>query len=259
MSINRFSGINGDPNYYSQLVLVSVALLISCIIYESSKKCKGSKFNKIILTMILTICGFRSRSKSYAITILVIFIMLIIYVYKNKFKYDRGFNKIKALYFVVLLIVSILGAYIIISNIIIPVITSRNEGVDFLTGRGYIWKDYISTILNNPFIILNGVGPSNGWAVVAKFIGHGDAAHNVYLEIIVEIGVLSTILCLFVLRRLFNNTKLIYNNVFSIFVIIFMFTSLGLSLSSNDAIFILLPLIFISYNIESKQQEMEIL
>lgn len=68
MSINRFSGLNADPNYYSQLVLVAICLLIGSLLAKQKK----TRLLGLLLGVFLIINGFRSISKSYALSIIVV-------------------------------------------------------------------------------------------------------------------------------------------------------------------------------------------
>lgn len=249
MTIGRFSGLNGDPNYYSQLVLIAAALIGSSILDEKNEI---SNKIKILMFLFLVINGFRGVSKSYAITIVILVVLLFFHIYKYIAKESKiaYYKKIALSIFIV--VIGLLCVYIFTAYIVEPMIQSRKDSSDLLTGRGQIWKLYLQAILLKPYIIITGVGASNGGSYLVSILGQGDAAHSVYIELLVEVGLVGICICAIMLRDIFFNKKLLVKNVYSIYIYIIGVTSLALSMSSNDALFILLPLIYLSYNFNSK-------
>ncbi|TAN67482.1 O-antigen ligase domain-containing protein [Paraclostridium sordellii 8483] len=247
MSINRFNGLNGDPNYYSQLVLVSISLLLAAINLKISNKLK---IIMIIMTIFLIISGYRSISKSYALTSIILLILFFIYLVKKIIKVKTAYKNILLL--IIVAFISLISLYFLIGYIVIPLIKSRTDSGDFLTGRGDIWVKYIEMIKMDPLVILNGAGFSNSGNVLFKFFGYSKSPHNVYIEILVEIGIVGITFILIILRDIIWKFKLIINSELCIYIMMFAVTSLGLSLSSNDAIFILLPLCVLIDNNKKK-------
>lgn len=249
MSIGRFSGLNGDPNYYSQLVLIATALMISSILNAKNKK--NNKI-KIFIFLFLVINGFRSVSKSYAISIVILIALIYFYIYKYISKESKKQYYKKIALSVLIIAIGILCIYIFINYVMYPIIQARDDSSDLLTGRGQIWELYLQCIINKPYIIITGVGPSNGAGYLLSNFGQGDAAHSVYIELLVEIGLIGICICSVILRGIFFNKKLLIGNIYSIYIYIIAITSLALSMSSNDAIFILFPLIYLSYHFKSE-------
>lgn len=235
MSIDRFSGLNGDPNYYSQLVLVAVSLLVGKINIDNRK------IITVLMGIFLIISGFRSRSKSYALTFILLVVLFYIYFARSVIKEAKTYKNV--LGFIIITLIGIASVYIVFFNVVIPLIESRTDSGDLLTGRGDIWQSYIYMIKMNPFILANGVGFSNSGNTLSQFLGINKAPHNVYIELLVEVGVVGISFILCILRDLILNFRKIINSEFFIYIMMFAITSIGLSLSSNDAIYILLPMV----------------
>lgn len=240
MSIDRFSGLNTDPNYYSQLVLVAICLVIASLLVKQKKL----RLLGLLICLFLIISGFRSISKSYALSIIVIVVSSFYYFitsihlssYKGRLK--------KILISIVFLTLGIISLILVIQEFVVPVFEKRTE-TDLLTGRGDIWKDYLKLLVLKPEILLTGVGFSNDANILGKELGVYMAPHNIYLEVIVGCGVIGSFLLFLLFRDLFKYFKYTIQSPYFMFFIIILFTSFGLSLSSNDAFFILLPLIIL--------------
>lgn len=241
MSINRFSGLNGDPNYFNQLILIAICLLFASLLKVENK----NKWLLILLYLFLLLNGFRSISKSYAISIIVVFILSL--YYKNKLvSFKSKLINVKALKLLVsfsLFVAGIISIFILSKYVVIPVFQARTDTNDILTGRGDIWIHYLKLLSQNPEIILTGVGFSNNAAILSKQFGIYMVPHNVYIEILVDCGLIVICLLFLFFREISSNLKVKRQDPYFMFLIIILFTSFGLSLSSNDAFFVFLPLI----------------
>lgn len=240
MSINRFSGLNADPNYYSQLVLVGVCLLIASLLAKQKK----TRLLGLLLCLFLIISGFRSISKSYALSMIVTvaasFLYFIQSIEGNSYKASIK----KVLLSTIIFSMGIVSVIVVFQQFVIPIFEARTEA-DLLTGRGAIWKDYMELLLLNPEILSIGVGFSNDANILGKELGIYMAPHNVYIELVVGCGLIGVMLILLLFGELFEHFKSTIKSPYFMFLVIFLFTSFGLSLSSNDAFFILIPLIIL--------------
>ena len=240
MSINRFSGLNADPNYYSQLVLVGICLLIASVLAKQKK----TRLLGLLLGLFLIISGFRSISKSYALSMIVIvaasFFYFIHSIEGNSYKASIKKLLLSAFIFSV----GIVSVFVVVQQFVIPIFEMRTDA-DILTGRGAIWKDYIELLRLNPEVLTIGVGFSNDANILGKELGIYMAPHNIYLELVVGCGLIGVVLILLLFGELFEHFKSTIKSPYFMFLVIFLFTSFGLSLSSNDAFFILVPLIIL--------------
>lgn len=241
MSINRFSGLNADPNYYSQLVLVAICLLIGSLLAKQKK----TRLLGLLLGVFLIINGFRSISKSYALSIIVV-IATSFYYFINSIQ-NKSYNDRlkKILLSIVIVNVGMISLIFVIQEFVIPIFEMRTETNDILTGRGDIWKEYINLMILKPEILSIGVGFANDANILGKELGVYMAPHNIYIELIIGCGLVGIILLLLLFRDLFKHFKYTIKSPYFMFLVIFLFTSFGLSLSSNDAFFILIPLIIL--------------
>ncbi|WP_332648211.1 O-antigen ligase family protein [Lysinibacillus sp. 54212] len=241
MSINRFSGLNADPNYYSQLVLVAVCLIIASLLL----KMKKSSLILMFVCLFLIINGFRSISKSYALSIIVI-LATSLYYFRNSINFNSFNSKFKRILLSLVFInVGIISLIFIVKKLVIPVFQMRTETDDILTGRGDIWADYVELLFIKPEILLIGVGFSNDANILSQELGIYMAPHNIFLELLVGCGVFGLLLLLLLFRELFKYVKNTIKSPYFMLIIILLFTSFGLSLSSNDAFYILVPLIIL--------------
>lgn len=225
---NRFSGINGDPNYFNQLVLIAISFLLILFIKE-----------KIILKRIIyIICigvyiyfGSLSVSKSYAIGILLY--IFLAYLYLFKYLKSVCHKETLILIFIILTIIGIgLGLYLF-KNISVSIFSNRQKaGYNLLTGRDIIWENNIEILLKNPQIILFGAGHNN------EFIG--GCPHNTYLELLKGYGVIGLIFICYLYKRTFRNIFKLVKNIVFLPVIMFLITAFSLSISATDIHYLLI-------------------
>ena len=170
---NRFSGMNGDPNYYTiGLILVLYGALL---IYE---KRKLYFWGALFFTFFF---GVQTYSKSFLIVFSVTLVLIFVDLIKNKN------SKFMAVLF---LIVIGVGTYLVFSgyfsaiDFIIGRITTSNSLSEFTTGRSDIWDEYLRHIFNNgPLKIMFGEGLS------APLLNE-KGSHNFYIELLYYFGII---------------------------------------------------------------------
>lgn len=236
--IGRFSGLNVDPNYYSQIVLVALAFILTNI------KNEKLTFKLSSIFIFLSYSGLLSKSKSFIITYTLLILIFFSYRY-----FDVNRKKIRNFLSELLLIIIVLMMLIIfINSIMIPLFEERTDSRDFSNGRLEIFEKYYDMIKNEPQILLIGLGASNSEKYIAKYIGKNKASHNVYIELISDTGILGIILIIILFKTYFGKNKLKLNNINILFIYPIMITSFALSMSSNDLLYAILPLVFLIDN-----------
>ncbi len=229
----RFAALNADSNYYNQLVSVAISLLLAICLMKTTKK-----FQKIYLAVIiifLIIKGMESKSKSFVIVLFVIIILLVFLMIRN-----TKINKIFILKIFVIAMLGVLLSIYFFNEVLVPLFIERSlDNTTLLSNREVIWKNYFYGFVHNPSVLLVGTGIMNG----GNILSNGSAAHNVYLEILAETGIVGCISIYLILKPIFKKFKLLFKSTNLIFVWALLITSFGLSLSSNDAMFVLLPLV----------------
>lgn len=225
---DRFSGLAGDANYYSQLVLCAVALSLGDALVKGSKRVQ---FFDLIVTVFLIVQGARSYSKSYYITLFIVIVAFCILLGRRAF---TG-SKQKAALFIVCMPLLLGTVAVVAIELIMPGFMLRMEtGQDISTGRFDIWSSYISGWLSNISYVVFGLGFDNARHVV----GSGDAAHNAYLELFVELGLLGIICLAVIWAPALKSFKNIFNEPRVLYLVPLAVTCLGLALSDYDFVYL---------------------
>ena len=182
---NRFSGLQGNPNYFTLDVIIVLSSLVVAYYLKPEKI-------YLFLFVLLSIFGIMSISKSFFISwVLLIFIWFVISIK------DNIINLFK---FIGLFLIAFLLIYCVAYEYINAYVLRFAEDIggslaSITTGRTEIWKKYIDKIFSDPIIFLFGAG------VNSKV---GDLApHNTYLECFYSLGVIGTIFFILLLKKCF--------------------------------------------------------
>ena len=173
----RFSGLQGNPNYYT----LDIILVLAAIIVLISKK--KTKPIHIVLMISLSILGFMSLSKSFLLTWLLLIILWFIVSAK------QGLTGLSKFVFICIIGVVLIYyfAYDSINSYIFRLFGSgANSLDDVTTGRSTIWEKYVNILLNDLKILFFG----NGINTISYDVGLG--THNTYLESIFYLGIIGT-------------------------------------------------------------------
>ena len=230
---NRFCALNADPNYYSQLVLVSIALLIA---YNHRNKDKSiiNRVYNVLAIGFLAYYGYISYSKSY-----IIAASLLLAIVVASFYFQKKVNTYKLIIGAFLLFLVAFGAGRFYDNVVLRVFQLRQNSAGLLTGRDVIWNEYLSLFYEKPLTWILGMGASNGMQIIQS----GFAAHNAYIEVLGDLGIIGIIL---ILMYYYSNGIRYRIRLFDLnylFIIPFLVTAASLSLSSYDAVYMIIPLI----------------
>ena len=182
---NRFSGLQGNPNYFTLDVIIVLSSLVVAYYLKPEKI-------YLFLFVLLSIFGIMSISKSFFISwVILIFIWFIISIK------DNIINLFK---FVGLFLIAFLLIYCVAYEYINAYVLRFAEDIggslaSITTGRTEIWEKYIDKIFSDPVIFLFGAG------VNSKV---GDlGTHNTYLDCFYSFGVIGTILFILLLKKSF--------------------------------------------------------
>ena len=177
----RFSGLQGNPNYYTLDIVAALSAIIVLVYYKKEKTVLLA-----ICLIALSVFGLMSVSKSFLLT----WILLLVCWFVLSIR--QGFGKL----FGSILVVTI-GAMIVYYfaydyiNAFLFRFAADNSGTldSITTGRTELWSLYLDEIFNNIRILLFG----NGLNTMIETLGKG--AHNTYLEALFNLGIVgSTIL-----------------------------------------------------------------
>ncbi len=172
----RFSGLDPDPNYFSITLTIAYAI---CLIMFFSKQATY-KILWFLLAVAFVVCGFFTYSKSFYLIIIVETLGL--FLFRNNRKINVRFF-IEGAIFIALLV----GLIVVNPLNVFERIISRFTNHDLTTGRVGIWISYIDQIKEIPSKLLLGFG------LGAPLVGERHA-HNLYIEIIYNLGIVGTFL-----------------------------------------------------------------
>ena len=176
-NLARFSGLYGDPNYYSINIIISLCLTV--ILYH--KKQLGTVW-ALLLAAILVTFAIMTYSKS-AFLMLLLPLLLLLYSQVRKRKYF-----VFALSFlaVVILVSRILARQIDAFDAVLSRLFG-DDGGSFLTGRDELWANYIEYFRKSWRTVM--VGNGFNAALINEY-----AAHNTYIDLIYYLGLVGTAL-----------------------------------------------------------------
>lgn len=236
---SRFAGIAGDPNYYTQLILVAITMAIAAII-----KCRMHIIARAYLcgaSLFLVFCGMMTYSKSFYLTLGIISFIFLWYIYRDYIN-----SKSVMLLLIIITPVIIICVYYGVVNFILPGIMQRvTDTVDLTSGRIEIWKAYMTMLVDHPINLLFGAGMANGRNLLIPYYGEAQAAHNGFLELFADTGIVGCALIFSSLKEYFQKGIKVVNDMCMLPVFAFLITSMGLSFSSYDTVCFTLPLIFV--------------
>lgn len=176
----RFSGLSYDPNFYVISILISLILLL----FNRNR----SNWTNIAMCVVYIYLGTVTFSKSYILSLAFIFFLYLI---------DSKTNLTKKI-----LLFTLLGGIVSASYFdeIVYVFKERFSGTsdfnELTTGRGDLWRLYWGHI---------------GDTFETLFFGHGfsglqghKAAHNTYLEILFNFGIVGFIIDVLYVKKCFK-------------------------------------------------------
>ena len=179
---NRFTGLNGDPNYYSVNIILAFGLLIS-LYYKKD-------ISKLLfwgIFVALSIFGLLTYSKSFLLMYAIV--CLIVLVLTVKTKDVIGFGVLVVLGAGVLALAFIEGSVV---QLTIKRLLEADDLDALTTHRSTLWKKYVQYLLDNPTVLFFGAG-----ITITGPVSHGIekfGSHNAYIDIIFRLGVFGTII-----------------------------------------------------------------
>lgn len=222
---NRFSGLTGNPNYFTlDVIMVQAALIV--LMHQEQKQ-----MLYLICFGVLTVFGFMSVSQSYLLAwILLVFCWFLLSLQKG----IRGLMRFVFIG-VLMLAVTAVFAFEYIELFAFRIMSSVQGGAaDITTGRADIWKDYLEVIMNDLKILFFGNG-------INTTIDTGRATHNTYLEYIFYFGVVGTSVLLGAMKLAMG--KILREKILWVPVLILLVRMLAIGIATHDNIWFYLGLI----------------
>lgn len=250
----RFRGLMNDPNYFSILQLAALAYFLSTKSF--------TKLFKILAIVILVVSILISGSKTGLLTLIL---FTSVKLSENLISQCKNYTDlIKRISIIFALVVTIPILVIYSESLLNPVslyipsfdrvsvlFTDFNSAIS--TGgseRDATWEIAVELIKLSPIL---GIGIGTYTGLATQFWGYGAVAHNTYLQLAVEWGLLFTIvffvyIFLLLLKVTFNNSfKSEMNIILRDIIFVFLIGSFAISL--NNARFFWLVLGALTYSI----------
>lgn len=237
---NRFSGLTGNPNYFTLDVIVVQAALIVLMHREQKQTLY------LICFGILTVLGFMSVSQSYLLAwILLIFLWFLLSL-------QKGISGVVRFLFIGVLMLAVMAvfAFDYIELFVFRITKGMQGGAsDFTTGRTDVWVDYLEVLMSDVRMLIFGVG-NNAFESIKK------GAHNTYLECIFHLGIVGSTIFLSTVKVAMG--KIITSRIMWVPVLILLFRMLAIGIAFNDRLWFCLGLIILLAKYCQEQGEKEI-
>lgn len=170
---DRFTGLNGDPNYYVINVVLSMGLAI--LLYQK-KEILSIVFWIIFLS--LSFFGLQTYSKSFILMFALVLFVLLIVVLRQKRIVD--FLVLGGLGIVLILMYFQKDSVV---SLTIKRLLSSDDLSGLTTNRSDLWRTYIDFISKRIKVLFVGVGIGAGYLECG-------GPHNFYIELIYYLGII---------------------------------------------------------------------
>ncbi|MDO4991079.1 MAG: hypothetical protein Q4E45_11290 [Eubacteriales bacterium] len=178
VKVDRFSGLWGDPNYYSTHLIIIISII--CVLF-SRREISAWVFYAVYSVM--AALGAMTGSKSFILMLLVIVLFTILLLLRQKL-YSHAIVFICA----VLIALALMLTGIINPFEMVMYRFQNQEHSGFTTGRIAIWRDYLDLLGSNSKMLLFGNGLGNSFP--------NRAPHNTLLDFIVLFGLFGGLICI---------------------------------------------------------------
>lgn len=232
--IDRFSGLIGDPNYYSINLILAFILII--FLYM---KGKISSITMYVVCISIIIFGAMTGSKTFLLMLVIIFIFMLIEMFKHK----KYITAIICTIIIIVGIVLVVSGKISIFNIVIERLNNATSISELTTERTDIWLMYTNNIFAHPLETFIGNGFGKGYTF-------NRYPHNTYLDFINILGICGIYIFLYTWRcavSFYKRSKNLLNYI-PLIIILMMYFSISM-LSHYDMIYhIMLITLVIFFN-----------
>lgn len=176
-SLTRFYGLFQDPNYYSMLLITSLALVVK--LFDS--KCVNW-FTFAVLSVLLIACGILTYSKTFFVMLVLLIVIYLVWQFWSK-RILRGL--------LLTVCIVLLGGIVLFSegspfSVVLTRFSAATDLHELTTGRSDMFVVYFRAITTDLKSIFFGKG------LAANSMGRDP--HNLFLEITYYLGVTGLVL-----------------------------------------------------------------
>ncbi|MCZ2442802.1 MAG: O-antigen ligase family protein [Flavobacteriales bacterium] len=237
--LERFSGLWGDPNYYS----INLMLAFACILYLYTKR-KISLVRTVIYFVLIVVFGAMTRSASFILVLAATMVIMVVVLFQS----HHGFiGSVSIILIIVAGYLLLSGRLSVFDSSILKLQTSIAQG-DVSTGRLDRWSTYINEFIDHPLKLLIGNG-------VGKFFSF-TIPHNTYIDFLDIYGILGTFIFLqsiaSVNRPLIKKRSIV--NYLPLIIILVMYFTLSM-IFYLDLVYQMLLAFMVLYDASDETQE----
>lgn len=208
VGLSRLSGFNGDPNYYSAQILVSIGSLLLVLSKTTSKAIIALE---ITVIMALLYFGIQSVSKMFLISLLIVIVLWTINLLIERRSISYKFGIITSAVFLVGIVVinNLFAEQINYYLMRFGVVSNMST---LTTGRSNLWGVYADYLYNHPDKLLFGIGLSQDQV---RILLKTNNSHFTPIQITYQVGLMGVGIILGwwvgVYRHLIEKVKLNYS------------------------------------------------
>lgn len=180
----------GSGIFYDPAILAGVLIFGFCAYIGTNKMHTLAGYTTPI---VLLACLFLTGKRGHLFSLIVAIIVYVI-INLNKYVTRKGLKNVLLKFLVILAVLSFVLVFVEVeidfSNFRISVMQSNEtSALGDLNGRALLWIDAINCFFEHPIIGI-------GWKNFAAIAGNGNHAHNIYLQLLAETGLIGLILFL---------------------------------------------------------------
>lgn len=219
---DRFSGLTGNPNYYTMDITMALASFIVLMLRGKRQKLY------IFCFIVLSLFGLMSISKSF----LVSWIILIACWFFAALR--KGIGGVAKFAFIITLLVAGVSLFAIdtIFAYISRLLNESQGGLDEITtGRTQLWGAYISAFLGDLKIFFFGSG-------INRLLPSLRGAHNTYIEGLYYLGLVGITLFSILIR--ISTNRILVSGIMWVPVLTFIVRLMAIGIFTNDSLWVYL-------------------
>lgn len=221
----RFVGLNSNPNYFTMDITVALGCLITTICTEKMRPIYA------LLFAVLAVFGLMSVSKSFLI---VLTIMIVILLLNSLRSGGTTFLKLAFALVIVGALILIFAEEAVSTYIVRLTKDSSGDLSSVTTGRSDIWIAYIKEMLRSFRTLFFGAGLGENYE-------HG--AHNTYIEMVYQTGLVGVVLYLFVFKSSVAIKKLPKSVFYYVPILLLLIRFMGIGMFTQDSLWYYVTLI----------------
>lgn len=199
-SLERFTGLYGDPNYYSVNVIISLCLIV---LFYHTGRIKGL-YASILAVLLVWFVALTYSKSSFVMLTLPIVLYLYSLICRRKWRI-----LICSLIVLIAIASFVFSGQISAFHMVLDRFNKSDDLSSLTTGRVDLWLKYIFYLLNEGDLLLWG----NGFGATLPF---DHAPHNTYIDLLFYLGIvgcfLFVLLFVFALRKKSGGRKICFLN-----------------------------------------------